>query len=116
MKSTKRGSGFTLVEIMVVVSLIGMLAVMAIPTFHKARARSQDRAVTNNLRIYATAAAQYMLDEGLAQAVYDDVVGPGKHVRLMQQVGDEDYNVLMVGTDTTRLTVTITGRTVNYDF
>ena len=47
MKSRKRGSGFTLVEIMVVVFLIGMLTVMATSTFHKARVRFQDRAVTN---------------------------------------------------------------------
>ena len=64
MLSGKRG-GFSLVEIMIVVSLIGMLAALANPAFMKVRQNSQDTAVYNNLRQIATAAQTYMIEHGL---------------------------------------------------
>jgi prepilin-type N-terminal cleavage/methylation domain-containing protein len=44
-------SGFTLVEIMIVVMIIGILATLSIPAFQRARDRSQITACINNLRI-----------------------------------------------------------------
>ena len=51
MKKVNRKAGFTLVEIMIVVAIIGLLAAIAIPNFVKARTTSQQNACINNLRL-----------------------------------------------------------------
>jgi len=54
--------GFTLVEIMIVVSIIGLLASIAVPNFTKARMTARMNACISNLRVIDGAIQQWALD------------------------------------------------------
>jgi type IV pilus assembly protein PilA len=66
MNTQRSSKGFTLVEIMIVVVIIGLLAAMAIPAFQKVRSSSQDKTVLNNARQLSAAADQYFLENGVS--------------------------------------------------
>lgn len=62
----KRGDkGFTMIELMIVIAVIGILAIIAITQFSKYRERSFDSAVETDLRNAATAQEAYFADQQL---------------------------------------------------
>jgi len=61
--NNNRKSGFTLVEIMIVVAIIGLLAAIAIPNFVKARTNSQMNACIANLKQLEGAKATWAMEQ-----------------------------------------------------
>ena len=115
MKPMRRSAeGFTLVEIMIVVVIVGLLAAMAIPAFKKVRQASQDKAVLNNARQLSGAADQYFLENGISTVSISELVGVSNYVKTLQLVANEAYPDVF----TQAVTVTITGiagaRTITY--
>ena len=91
MKTSRSNKGFTLVEIMIVVVIIGLLAAMAIPAFQKVRTSSQDKAVLNNARQLAAAADQYFLENGVSSVTQSNLVGSTNYVKSLNLVASETY-------------------------
>jgi prepilin-type N-terminal cleavage/methylation domain-containing protein len=74
----RRSAGFTLVEIMIVASIIALVAVIAVPSFLRARQEAQIARFINGLRIAAGAFEQYSIDHSAYPAdVTRGVVPPG---------------------------------------
>src|SRR5271168_341097 len=86
--------GFTLVEIMIVVVIIGLLAAMAIPAFNKVRYTSRYKAIVNNLRQVSSGAQQYMLEQGTSQVAETQLEGANSfnYVRPIAIVNGETYS------------------------
>ncbi len=114
MNTQRSSKGFTLVEIMIVVVIIGLLAAMAIPAFQKVRQASQDKTVLNNARQLAAAADQFFLENGVSTAAQASLLGATNYVKAINTVASETYPAFY----TQGVTVTITGvagaRTVTY--
>jgi type IV pilus assembly protein PilA len=109
-----RNKGFTLVEIMIVVVIIGLLASMAIPAFQKVRTNSQDKAVLNNARQLSAASDQYYLENGVSTVTLSDLIGPTTYIKALNSVANESYPLQF----TQGITITITSvagtRTITY--
>lgn len=66
MKRINKNKGFTLVEIMIVVLIIGILLAIAVPNFIKARETSRNRTCVANLRQIEAAKEQWAMETGQA--------------------------------------------------
>ena len=70
----KRRAGFSIVELMVVVTTIGILALMGMPGIRIARERTEATATANDLRVYTEAVEFYATAEGSYPEFMTDTV------------------------------------------
>jgi prepilin-type N-terminal cleavage/methylation domain-containing protein len=73
--------GFTLVEIMIVVAIVGLLAALAVPGFVKARKQSQGRRIMNDCRQMDAAIDQWSVNSGIADGTTIDTVAAGTYLK-----------------------------------
>jgi prepilin-type N-terminal cleavage/methylation domain-containing protein len=73
---TSRDAGFTLLEIMIVVTIVGLLVAIAIPNFVRARSVSLQTTCINNLSQIQSAVAQWVMETkaaGNSAVRYSDI-------------------------------------------
>jgi prepilin-type N-terminal cleavage/methylation domain-containing protein len=101
--TNKRTSGFTLVEIMIVVAIIGLLAAIAIPNFVKARTASQTNACIANLRQIEGAKATWAMEakkNNTDTPADGDLFGAAAYIRTKPDCpGGGTYTLNAVDTD-----------------
>ncbi|MGO9243896.1 MAG: type II secretion system protein, partial [Verrucomicrobiia bacterium] len=93
--------GFTLVEIMIVVAIVGLLAALAVPGFVKARKQSQGRRTMNDCRQQDAAIDQWALNTGQTDGATVDTVGASTYLKTAWNTVDllsNQYALNPVGT------------------
>jgi prepilin-type N-terminal cleavage/methylation domain-containing protein len=89
-KKQSHSSGFTLVEIMIVVAIIALLAAIAVPSFLRARKRSQATATLETCRMIDAAKDQYAIENGKSSGI----TPAGADLAVYVKKGTKLYNDL----------------------
>jgi prepilin-type N-terminal cleavage/methylation domain-containing protein len=110
MKRKKKKKGFTLVEIMIVVAIIGILIAIAVPGFLRARENSRGRACQENLQKIDGAKEQWALENRLSNGSTvgsswlsnTDICGPNGYIKREPNCpSGGSYTPNNIGTDPT---------------
>lgn len=91
-----KSEGFTLVEIMIVVAIIALLASIAVPSFMRARQRSQCTKMLQEMRLIDAAVDQYAIEE---EASPGGIVGGGADTLVKYIKGNSSLASRMAGAD-----------------
>ncbi len=121
MMKTKKNRGFTLIEIMVVVVIIGLLASIAVPAFNKVRNSAREKAIQGNLRSIANSAQSYFIDNpGAATVTYSQLTSGAQPylATTIVPVMDETYTGLSLSTTANTISVTSAtlGKTITVNY
>jgi len=73
-KALRNSLGFTLLELMIVMAIIGILATLAEPSFHTATVKAREAALKKDLFIFRDAIDQYYADHGTYPSSLKDLV------------------------------------------
>ena len=90
MKKATAKRGFTLIEIMLVVGVIGMLCTMAIPAFVKARTNSQESVCISNLRQVHSAKEQWAMINNKPDGASVELTVPPRTKKALQRPADAE--------------------------
>ena len=74
---SNRDDGFTLIELMIVLTIIATLISVAIPNYRQSLRRAKEVNLRHNLQVLRQVIDQYTLDKQAAPQSLDDVVGAG---------------------------------------
>ena len=97
----KDEKGFTLIELMIVIAIIGILAAIAIPQFSAYRTRSFNAAATADIRNAATAQEAYFVDHSIYAGAVDDITAATYGLFLSSNV-----TLAITANNTTQYTMT----------
>ena len=100
--ANKDQKGFTLIELMIVIAIIGILAAIAIPNFNAYRARSYNASANTDLRNMITAQEGYFVDAG----EYAVTVAALESYGYVQSDGVSVLDANIVSTDGTTYSMT----------
>ncbi len=87
-KKQQYAAAFTLVEIMIVVAIIGLLAVLALPSFIKARKQSQGRRILNDARQMDAAVDQWAVEYNKKDGDTVDTVAAATYLKSTWKTKD----------------------------
>jgi general secretion pathway protein G len=93
----QRQSGFTLIEMMVVMAIIAVLMSVAIPIYTRAILRAKESVLKNNLFTLRTVIDEYTYDKQKAPQSLEDLVSDGylRQVPIDPMTGAADWRVIM---------------------